>query len=246
MGLPMKRWTLLTFIVTSTVASLGKRGSSIIIGYRSGSLQFDVDKQYHDVGNTLITPRLKKAPSSNQLGPGIHKQIAFLRGMFNKTTSQTILRSLQRAYTTEEQLTTDVQDNDAVCQIMETPFTKFSAQDNVDRLAKTLDTKIANAVEASVAKRVEVAMDKHLSPSSDLVTWGQRSVKPLSFAAPKHKRKTSGELSIGLLELDGSYNSNSPVPKKRKRSQPKPRVADSGVRIPAHWPLVPPSLTGFH
>ncbi|KAI0877250.1 hypothetical protein GGS24DRAFT_161912 [Hypoxylon argillaceum] len=70
MGMPVRVWTLLAFIIASTVASLDKRGSSIIVGYRSVSP--DVAKQYHDAGNTLITPVLKNAPSSDQLGPGAY------------------------------------------------------------------------------------------------------------------------------------------------------------------------------
>ncbi|KAJ8123181.1 hypothetical protein ONZ43_g810 [Nemania bipapillata] len=70
MGLSVKGWTLLTLIVASAVAFIDKRGSSIVVGYRSVSA--DVAKQYHDAGDTLITPVLKRPPSSDQLGPGAY------------------------------------------------------------------------------------------------------------------------------------------------------------------------------
>ncbi|KAI0965170.1 hypothetical protein F4678DRAFT_453672 [Xylaria arbuscula] len=76
MGLSVKSWALLTLIVSSTVALLDKRGSSVIVGYRSVSP--DVARQYHEAGNTLIKPVLKNPPSSDQLGAGAY--ISPIRG----------------------------------------------------------------------------------------------------------------------------------------------------------------------
>ncbi|KAI3320492.1 hypothetical protein HD806DRAFT_506599 [Xylariaceae sp. AK1471] len=68
-----KLWTALTFIVSIAAFSLDKRGSSVIIGYRTVSPA--AAKDYHDAGNTLT---YKKGHSSDQLGPGAY--ISPIRG----------------------------------------------------------------------------------------------------------------------------------------------------------------------
>ncbi|RDL34767.1 Uncharacterized protein BP5553_07895 [Venustampulla echinocandica] len=62
-----KLWTALTFIVSVTASSLDKRGSSVIIGYRTVSAA--QAQGYKNAGNTLAW---SESRSSDQLGEGVY------------------------------------------------------------------------------------------------------------------------------------------------------------------------------